>query len=105
MTIDQVSSAIGALQADAASAQRQRTELFDQQGEIKDHLTDIKVLLGEHVSEVKGKLGEHEEDITKLQGNVGTLNKFKNRVYIGLAGVGGTGGVGGWIAAKLGLGA
>ena len=102
MGIDQISASIGALQAEAETSQRQRTELFTKTEENKGHLLDIKAMLGEHIVEVKTKLTDHEEDIVGLKKGVGTLNKFKQRVYIGLAGVGGTGGVGGWIAAKLG---
>lgn len=46
--MDDVSKAIGALQAQAGAGQRQRTELFKQSNEIKTELGEIKTCLAKN---------------------------------------------------------
>ena len=104
MTIDQVSQAIGKLQADAEAAQRQRSDLFFRTTEIKEDIAEIKQLLTGHITHVNDTLTHHAKKLESNNENISTLNQFKTRVYILLAGVGGTGGVGGWLASKLGSG-
>lgn len=101
MGIDDISVAIGALQADAVASQRQRSDLFKKTGEIKDNIAELKVLMTQHITSTVDALETQGKAIEGLQSGVSGLKKFRQRVYIILAGVGGSGGISGWLAGKL----
>lgn len=88
---------IGALKADAKTAQNQRATLFEKVDElgraINSHNSQVNDKLNEILS-MKGQVERHETDIAGLK-------SFKNRTLIGLAAIFGGGGVVGAYLDKL----
>lgn len=103
MTIDQVSEAIGRLTADAAAAQRQRAELFKKADETKDTLGEIKTILSTHSVKNAELLEKHDGQIGAVAGDVASLKKTRQRIYIAVAGMGGSGGIVGYVLSRLGI--
>lgn len=99
--MDDVSQAIGRLQASEESARNQRTELFKQNGEIKSDISEIKSLLKVHMSETQGVIKRHDAALISHADDIAVLKKFRQRVYIVVAGIGGGGGILGGVATKL----
>ena len=89
MTIDDISSAIGALKEAATQSQRQRQELFRQLERLNKSVACLPELVK--------RLEKHDKDIEALQA-------AKNRGLGALAVIGTGGGVIGALLTKLGLG-
>lgn len=99
--MDDVSKAIGRLEADMESSQRQRETLFKLNKETNENVAKLTAMMGSFTTEVRAALQQHSAEIAKHEQEIGVLKKFKTRALIAVAGVGGTGGVLGGLASKF----
>ena len=81
---------LGELIAEAKSSKDQRSLLFEK----LDDMSVVLLGLNATIPPLVERVNDNSESI-------GTLNKFKQRIYIGIAAIGGTGGVVGSLTTNI----
>jgi hypothetical protein len=101
--MDPMSEAIGKLTAEAAAGTNQRAELFKKVNDIEASIFNLTTIVERGIVSTQDALKGHSDKLENHGASLVVLHKFKNRMYIGMAGIGGTGGLVALIKTKLGL--
>jgi hypothetical protein len=101
--MDEISVAIGELRAEAKAAVSQRTELFAQLGDVKEHIGDMKTMLTESNVKMTTMLENHDTKLDSHTADISALKSFRTKMYLGIAAISGTGGIAGALMTKMGL--
>jgi hypothetical protein len=101
--MDPMSVAIGKLTSEAEAGKNQRTAMFTKIDKIESDVATLVKTVEKGIVSTQDALKGHADKLDSHGRHISTLNKFKQRCYIGLAGSTGIGGIFAGIKTKFGL--
>ena len=101
--MDQISVTIGKLTAQAEASTNQRKALFNKVDGIEESVANLTVVVEKSIVNTNDMLKVHADKLSGHGKSIVGLTKFRNRMYIGMAGIGGTGGIVTYIKTKFGM--